>query len=466
MRVFAVPSPIKIGTDCSGLEAPIWALRALKIPHQQMFASEAARAPTAMIRANTRPGTLYPDVLSKDLTGLPQVDMYVAGFSCKPFSTLHHGTRLLKDPQAAIFFAVARRIAAIRPPCFVLENVCGIRRVLRQVLSVLRRPGYTVQVLLMNPSDLGEPLQRPRVYFLGVRTDMAAAPPRVLQSFADSAWSKAKRPRGPATPLASRLLPAAHPVVQNFLQLRKSMWTAAKRAGFPSKKPSPKWVRLHQRHRQLGSTSTLQTSSVRCTSDDLFLRLPRERGLWDHIRTTYSGPCITADLSQSLGRAPVRADGTVPTITPGSVIAISQAQRILTPAEKILLHALPLHRMRIPQSVSDADLGKMGGNTMHCQVVAAAVVIASSMVKWTATTNWGATASCRQGKCGSSLAAPGPAAFRPTRWSSASRAPMGSRPSKRSPQRRASSKPSLRCGADARSASVRPQKRKWASRWG
>ena len=63
---------------------------------------------------------------------------------------------------------------AVRPACFVLENVKGIARVKSKVVKALKWNGfYLVAALKMDPSELTEPLQRPRIYFFGIRADVA-----------------------------------------------------------------------------------------------------------------------------------------------------------------------------------------------------------------------------------------------------------------------------------------------------
>ena len=96
------------------------------------------------------------------------VHLYISGFSCKPFSTLHHNSQLLDEPEARIFWAVVNRIRCIKPPAFLLENVQGITRCLPEVLAAMESNGlYLVSSLHMDPSQLGEPVQRPRIYFFG-----------------------------------------------------------------------------------------------------------------------------------------------------------------------------------------------------------------------------------------------------------------------------------------------------------
>jgi len=105
-----VPSPmlgprgLRVGTDCSGIEAPIHALKAMGIPHYHSWSSEIAAAPRKVLLANTPPADhMYQDVLQSSKVDAPFVHLYVSGFSCKPFSMLHNKTQLLREKEAAIF---------------------------------------------------------------------------------------------------------------------------------------------------------------------------------------------------------------------------------------------------------------------------------------------------------------------------------------------------------------------------
>ena len=121
-----------------------------------------------------------------------------------------------------------------------------------------------------------------------------------------------------------------------------------------------------------------------CSADHLFLHLPRQRSLWGILtRKHCQADSLAADLSHSVQRAADRTDWTLPTITPRSIIAVSSANWVLAPVEKILLHGFPVHHMRLPQGVTDNDLETMGGNTMHVHIVGAVMLMASGMVNWT-----------------------------------------------------------------------------------
>lgn len=229
-----LPASLSVGTDCSGIEAPIHALRGLGVCHRHCWSSELHDAPRQVLLANTPPsGQVFVDVLDFGPQALHReyVQLYVSGFSCKPFSRLHHGSKLLDEPQAQIFWAVARRILLVRPACFLLENVEGIRRVQSEVVKALRAEGlHMVQTLKMDPRDLGEPLSRPRIYFFGIRSDVARVTDKQLGDVLEKAWGFVKsdvKKHSSAVHLETRLLPHNHPAVVAYQDFRRTRWLQA-----------------------------------------------------------------------------------------------------------------------------------------------------------------------------------------------------------------------------------------------
>jgi len=381
------PSSIRVGTDCSGLDAPIFALKGLDAAFEHIFSCEISSAPRSMIQANFQPRQLLCDVhrSAQEIPGF--VHLYVAGFSCKPFSLMHHGTRLLEEAQAQVFKSVLQRLQRLRPPVFVLENVQGIQRCMEDVVAMLENmeTKYDVVVQLMDPTDVGEPLLRPRFYFLGIRSDVAKFSKAEAMDLVRNVWASVRGSLGSSSRLESRLLPNNHWVVAKMQEARQKQCRAAKASGFSGGKSGEcKWTQRHDRWAKRASKTRTKGTHA-CTADDLFLHLPRERDVWKKL-TQAAGEeahSLVCDLSQSLGRNRERVDGKLPTICPGSKTIVGPLGRALAPAETILLHSFPLHLMSIPEAMTDNALASMGGNTMHVQIVAAAMVLAMCLVDWT-----------------------------------------------------------------------------------
>ena len=375
-----LPKLLKLGTDCSGVEAPVHALRGLRVQHTHVFASEIAPAPRRMIRANSMPAKLYKDLLTDPAAEF--VHLYVSGFSCKPFSMLHHGSKLLEEEQAQVFYGVVRRISSVLPACFVLENVLGISRVKSEVLACLRQ-GYLVEMLRMDPVDLGEPVRRPRYYFIGVRLDLCNMSPGNVQAYLSKAWMLVKKScKARKASILDRLLPGGHPIVAQHQALRKRRWLQAQQRGFPGGKAHPKWPGLHAEFASAhGLQCRVEEPGAQNFADNLYLHLPRERHAWALLSKKHEkAASFTVDLSQNLGRNSVRVDGSLPTVTPGGVLIVREAGRVLTPMEKLIVHGIPVHRLIWPDGLADQDVASMGGNTMHVHIVAVAMMFAASPV--------------------------------------------------------------------------------------
>lgn len=164
--------PIRIGTDCSGIEAPIQALLKLKIPFIHVFSSEIDKYCVQSIEANYNPDIIYKDISKRDLQKVPDIDLYVCGFPCQPFSMagLRQGD---KEDRGQIIFHCIELIRTKRPRYFILENVPGLISIddgllfetIMEKLNSLK--GYKVKWKVLNTKDFGIPQNRQRLYIVG-----------------------------------------------------------------------------------------------------------------------------------------------------------------------------------------------------------------------------------------------------------------------------------------------------------
>lgn len=165
---------LKIGTDCSGIEAPIQALENLGIRFKHVFSSEIDHFARESIMANYTPDVLYEDMMERDNTKLSNIDVYVCGFPCQPFS--YAGKRKgVNDTRGTVFWKCLNVIKTKKPKFFILENVPGILtsnegrtwKTIQEELSSLK--DYNIDCKIINTLDYGIPQNRKRVYILGCK---------------------------------------------------------------------------------------------------------------------------------------------------------------------------------------------------------------------------------------------------------------------------------------------------------
>ena len=143
---------VTIGTDCSGAEAPIWALReiqralkthcGIKFDTHQAFAADIQEHSRRFIEMNSDCPVIYGDLTTRlppTLAGFcmknhrvihcpGELDIYCAGFPCKDFSFLNGSRACLSGPNAKVFHGVCNYIKYKQPSVYILENVDGITR--------------------------------------------------------------------------------------------------------------------------------------------------------------------------------------------------------------------------------------------------------------------------------------------------------------------------------------------------
>jgi DNA (cytosine-5)-methyltransferase 1 len=132
---------IKIGTDCSGIEAPIQALHKLKIDYSHEFSSDIDVYAKESILANYKPNIFYDDMTKK--RDLPKIDIYICGFPCQPFSLAGEREGSKNKEKGNIFLHCIKAIKQTEPSLFILENVPGVISVeqgtyWKKIINILR----------------------------------------------------------------------------------------------------------------------------------------------------------------------------------------------------------------------------------------------------------------------------------------------------------------------------------------
>jgi len=169
---------LRVGTDCSGMEAPIQALIQLGIPFRHVFSSETDQDCIATIQENYHPDRIYVDMMNRSTKELPDIDLYVCGFPCQPFSNA--GKREGWDDEKGrghLFWHCLDVIRSKRPAVFILENVKGLVTLddgstfdtIQKELHKLRT--YDITWKILNTKDYGIPHHRERLFIVGIHRD-------------------------------------------------------------------------------------------------------------------------------------------------------------------------------------------------------------------------------------------------------------------------------------------------------
>jgi len=170
---------LRVATDCSGIEAPIEALIQMKIPFDHIWSCDSDKYVQQTIAANYSPMYFYPDITERDNSKLPDIDMYVCGFPCQPFSAL--GKQLgTNDPRGNIMLHCIETIKIKLPKIFVLENVRRFKSTqkgkpyeyLMKSLREIENSYYNVYSMILNTKDYGIPQSRTRLFIIGIRKNV------------------------------------------------------------------------------------------------------------------------------------------------------------------------------------------------------------------------------------------------------------------------------------------------------
>jgi len=178
---------LRIGTDCSGIEAPIQALLQMNIPFEHSFTCDKDIYALKSIKANYNPKKIYTDITKRKHACLPDIDMYVCGFPCQPFSLM--GNKMgTEDSRSNIMYQCIKVIQKKLPKFFILENVKNFKFIengtpfnyLLNQLKIIKNKNkelaYNVSFDILNTKDYGIPQNRERIFIIGIRKDIEREP--------------------------------------------------------------------------------------------------------------------------------------------------------------------------------------------------------------------------------------------------------------------------------------------------
>ena len=172
---------LKIITDCSGIDAPLEALKQMKINFDYLSGSEINDKAREFITLNNNPKILYSDIKNKpDFNLLPRADIYFAGFPCQSFSIANikrKNPNILNTSQSNIFFYCLKSIKINKPKIFVLENVKGLisgkmKPIFNTILEELKKLPYHIHYKVLNTKNFGIPQNRERIYIVGISNNI------------------------------------------------------------------------------------------------------------------------------------------------------------------------------------------------------------------------------------------------------------------------------------------------------
>jgi len=160
---------VKIGTVCSGVDAPVFALTKLGINFEHMYSCEMDDACVSLIGQKYKPHEIHRDMWDlAEREDIPYCDILIAGLPCQAFSNI--GKKLgLQDERGILFRALTKIMEKSKPKYVIFENVRNILthdngKTFNIISAAFAEVGYTFKYKLMKTSDYGLPQGRVRVY--------------------------------------------------------------------------------------------------------------------------------------------------------------------------------------------------------------------------------------------------------------------------------------------------------------
>lgn len=118
------------------------------------------------------------DMISDKIEVNDGLDIVIGGPPCQGFSLT--GSRDINDTRNTLYLAVVKSVRKFKPKAFLIENVPGMAtlykgKVKEQIVNTFEDMGYRVTVTPkpLLAADYGVPQMRKRMFFVGIREDIA-----------------------------------------------------------------------------------------------------------------------------------------------------------------------------------------------------------------------------------------------------------------------------------------------------
>ncbi|CAK0904682.1 unnamed protein product, partial [Prorocentrum cordatum] len=366
-----------------------------------VFSCDIKESARRFIMTFRRPQYLFGDVagmsaprafdrISSSTVGVPgSLDVLIAGFVCGDVSSLNVHQGANKDCIAkgtkrtgSTFKGVLDYVASRFPRVMLLENVEAMNCKPddgagpsngEAVCAALRRIGYAVRMVTLQPSDHGVPQRRRRCWFIcclvknGDVSDSGDS--QELEKFLDSTVRVVKDLMIPHSSLDMVLMPAKSPELRAWQDQRTSI---------PDEPQEPatkamKWKELHKAtFRAKGLRWPPEMENIYDSRDlELIQQLPlrsREVIAFHDLTNPMSGPMsrlqpgdeIIIDVGQSINRT-TAALNLAPCVCPKSLLWMRRRRRLVEPYEELALQGVPIYDKADLSAFSHREVRDLAG---------------------------------------------------------------------------------------------------------
>ena len=178
MSRLGVPATISVGSDFSGLDAGVVALRRMRVPLVLKFSCDSLPASKAFITSNHMPDKFFDDVAARTQEEEEYVDLYLFTPPCTTFSKSGKQQGTSKREGQVMKYSM-KYIQRNKPRLAVMENVKNLastkfRHVLNGVLKCFDRLGYVTHHEVLNARTFRCPQSRERLFLIAIRRDSVA----------------------------------------------------------------------------------------------------------------------------------------------------------------------------------------------------------------------------------------------------------------------------------------------------